>query len=61
VFVVISALGYIHIILYCKFKSGPLDKGGASTSVFGQNGNRPAAGNFFLSGHLSFLLLSVNC
>ncbi len=27
--------------------SGPLDKGGASTSVFGQNGNRPAAGIFF--------------
>ncbi len=40
--------------------SGPLDKGGASTSVFGQNGNRPAAaGNLFLTGHLSFLL-SVN-
>ncbi len=37
-------------------ESGPLDKGGVSTSVFGQNCNRPAAGNFFLTGHLSFLL-----
>jgi hypothetical protein len=41
--------------------SGPLDKGGASSSVFGQNGNRPAAGNFFFNWSLKLLVVECKC
>ena len=42
-----------------KTKSRPLDKGGASTSVFGQNGNRPAAGKFFFNWSLKLLKVQM--